>query len=215
MMNVVVYGYPENPEAEADTFVQINHVHRASVDTIPADDGVIAGHVFQGHERGNINLFIRREGNRFTGILQERMGWRALMRGGELCVFKARALNEILMLVGHYGAHSVMLDYPATYDDSWLDFPLLDANPMESLADLDNAKHAIRSRIAQIATLLEGVKLYTQALVIGLVDNPLREIIVALDEKAYAVWKSNQIKFRDHLEFNPPVGVAFSRTPEY
>lgn len=109
----------------------------------------------------------------------------------------------MLQLAGQSGARSAVLDYASTFDDRLFNTSGLEGAVSESLR-LEWSQYSLHRRASQIATLLEGVKLYARTITTGSVNKPLHEIIIALDVHAYAVWSGNATLFKPHVQFDPP-----------
>jgi len=210
MMNVVVGRFRE-PE-QADAVVAINHIYRDRINIYPTPDAVPDERVFAWDGYTNINFFTRQLGHRFIGIIQERMGWRTyfdyLTRN--VCTYKATAIKEILQLAGKSGARRVIVDYESSFDNQSLNnlfkyfIPSLELSEFERQKIREYAEAAIKVRDGQIATLLTGIKAYAQGFSKGWQSNPLSEVIIALDEKAYLVWLQNTASLIAYLQIDRP-----------
>lgn len=198
----LVMGLGTDLPAQA-AFITIRHT-RVDADDVsikPADDAVLAEDVFG--VNNDVKLFTRREGDRFLGIIQERRGGRTLPVGSQICKFRATAVEAMLRLVGENGVRTAVLDYKATFADRRPssfsgDLQGTDAKAVIQLL----AKSNREQHFGQIATLLQGFKRYTQAIIGGQVKNPLQEVVIALDEVANAVCQQNMRSLRSYLQID-------------
>jgi len=146
----------------------------------------------------NVDLFVRKDRDQITGILREGI-WRNMAFGREVCGFKSTAISAMLRFAERDGARTAVIDYPSTFHED-----IAERVAFFKMSESQREKYADQIIDGQIATVLRGVNTYLTALRAGYSDNPLEEITVALDVKAYSVWQQNLESLSKYLTFDPP-----------